>query len=91
MARLLKRDRRRRKKPCRWVAGYRTYIDWFDSMIVDMLFWRALLLDPKHNPWAAVKKTYREFPKARDLGFGVLTNGRAGHVHDSLEEVEVAR
>jgi len=89
MARLLKRDRRRRTKPFRWVAGYREYIDWLDSMIVDMLFWRALLVDPKHDAWAAVRKTYREFPKARKLGFGVVMNGRGGRLHDSLEEIEV--
>ena len=88
MARLLKRDRRLRKTPCRWVAGYRKYVDWLDSMIVDLLFWRALLMDPKHNAWAAARKTYREFPKARKLGFGVVMTGRAGRLRDTLREIE---
>lgn len=58
-------------------------------MIVDMLFWRAVLVDPKHDAWAAVRKPYREFPKAQKLGFSVVKSGRAGRLHDSLQEIEV--
>jgi hypothetical protein len=54
-----------------------------------MLFWRAVLVDPKHDAWAAVRKPYREFPKAQKLGFSVVKSGRAGRLHDSLEEIEV--
>jgi hypothetical protein len=88
MALLLKRDRRRRKKPCRWVAGYCEYIDWFDSMIVDMLFWRVACR-PKTRRAGRRDENLSRVPKTRDLGFGVVMNGRAGHLHDFLEEIEL--
>lgn len=84
---LLHADRRRRPRvACRWVAGYGGDIDWFDSMLIDLSFWRFVLMDPTHDAWEAAIKTYRHFPRAKEMGFSVFMNGRGGRVRDSLRE-----
>ena len=77
---------RRRVGLCRWVAGYRHEIDWLDSTLVDVTFWRCLLEDPRRNPWAAARATYRHFPRARNLGFAVFTRAGRDGWRDSLED-----
>lgn len=87
---LLRPDRRRRPAvPCKWVAGYRENdINWFDSMVVDLIFWSFLITDPRHDPWLAVRKTYKFTPRARSLGFGVFRNGPRGRLLDSLDAAD---
>jgi hypothetical protein len=82
--RLLRPDRRRaRHVPCRWVAGYDKNIDWFQATLVDLVFWRELLRNTDHNPWKACRKTYKEYPRSRQLGFRVFRNGPGGRLEDT--------
>jgi hypothetical protein len=82
--RILRPDRRRaRHVPCRWVAGYDRYIDWFQSTLVDLVFWRELLRRSDHSAWKASLKTYKEYPRSRELGFRVFQNGPGGRLEDS--------
>lgn len=86
--RILRPDRRRvRSVPCQWVAGYDKYIDWFQSMLVDLIFWRELLRDTGHSAWKACRKTYLEYPKSRELGFKVFQKGRGGRLEDASRPV----
>lgn len=83
--RLLRPDRRRRRAvPLHWVAGYNRDIDWLDSMLVDLAFWKFLLTDPAHDAWRAVERTYRYLPDSRKMGFAVFKNGPGGRLLDSL-------
>jgi hypothetical protein len=75
---------RRRTGLCRWVAGYRYEVDWLDSTLVDVIFWRNLLEDPRRDPWAAAIATYQHFPRARDFGFAVFTRHGCDSWRDSL-------
>jgi len=85
-ARILRPDRRRAPSiPCRWVAGYDQSIDWFDSMLVDLVFWRQLLRDPRHDAWKACLRTYKQHPQSLKLGFKVFRNGPGGYLQASNE------
>lgn len=84
--RLLRPNRRySHSVPCRWVAGYDGEINWFDSTLVDLVFWRELLRDAKHDAWKAVFRTYKRYPLSRTLGFRVFCNGPRGILKDSID------
>jgi len=79
--RILRPDTRRKHSvPCRWVAGYDRYVDWFQSMLVDLIFWRELLRDPRHDAWRACLRTYKQYPKSHEIGFSVFRNGPRGRL-----------
>ena len=84
--RLLRPDRRRAHSvPCRWVTGYDSAIDWFDSMLIDLVFWRHLLGNSHHDAWKAGLKTYGHYPRSLELGFTVFRNGPGGRLETSRD------
>lgn len=60
---------------CRAVLGYRTAIDWMDSMLTDLLFLRRFYADPQ--PWRNLERIHAavraDFAPARRLGFALYT------------------
>ncbi len=75
-----------------WVAGYNREVDWFDSTIIDLAFWRYYLKGVenkkiKETQWKIAPEIYKKYPFSINLGFSVFD--RAPHqktINNSLQE-----
>lgn len=74
-------------KAC-WVAGYNKKVDWFDSTVIDLAFWRYYLKgdeDIENTQWEVAKLIYQNYPLSISLKFSLFDyEGRK--VHNSLKE-----
>ena len=75
-----------------WVAGYNRDVDWFDSTIVDIAFWRYYLKGvenkiAKEKQWRVAPEIYKKYPFSKELGFSVFDKAQyEREIHDSLSE-----
>lgn len=73
-----------------WVAGYNSKVDWFDSTIIDLAFWRYYLKGDKGVKGYQREVTplvYKNYPLSISLKFSLFDKERFQRgVHDSLEE-----
>ena len=75
-----------------WVAGYNREVDWFDSTIIDIAFWRYYLIGLKNKitknyQWEVAPEIYKKYPFSIDLGFSVFDRAPyEREIHNSLDE-----
>ncbi|MDP3104328.1 MAG: hypothetical protein Q8M95_06950 [Candidatus Methanoperedens sp.] len=72
-----------------WVAGFNCPVDWFDSTIIDIIFWHHYysLDEDKRCPYDIANKIYREYPLSLTLGFSVFDRVKNGKkVNCSLQD-----
>lgn len=74
-------------KAC-WVAGYNSRIDWFNSTVIDLAFWRYYLKGDrgiKNTQWNVAPLIYRNYPLSISLKFS-LFDKEGQKVCNSLKE-----
>ncbi len=58
-----------------WVAGYNSGVDWFDSTLIDLAFWRYYLKGDKGikgTQWEVPPLIYRNYPLSISLKFSLF-------------------
>ncbi len=78
-----------------WVAGYNKPVDWFDSTIHDIIFWREYfelkchLKNNQNFAWDIAQKIYKTYTKSINLDFIVFDKYKGqhgGNINNSLQE-----
>lgn len=77
-----------------WIAGYDRAVDWFDSTIIDLAFWRYYLSGSskkriRETQGRVAEEIYKNYPLSRKLGFTVFDKyWYKRKIDNSLEEFE---